>query len=93
MILAGLYPLVVLHSWFVAPHLEHLGPAPAMLVGTASTVALLGWPVLPALRRAMGWWVGSSASDERTRTAGVVIVVSAMTAMAPLLALLGPRAN
>jgi hypothetical protein len=89
LILVGLYPLVMLHTLFVAPHLRHLGTALAVLIGTATTVALLGWPVLPLLRRRMSWWLAADPhATRRTHLVGALILIVGTAATALVLGLM-----
>ena len=85
LILAGLYPLVVLHGVLFADHIERLGQPVALLLGTVVTVGLLGWPVLPALRRLMRWWLrpdGTTSAATDILGAGSLLLVIALTVAA-----------
>lgn len=83
LILAGLYPLVVVHDALFSRHLEQLGRANALLLATVVTVGLLGWPVLPGLRRAMAWWLhGDRSGATLLDGAGIALLVGVIAATA-----------
>lgn len=75
LVLAALYPLVMVHTLLVAPQLEWAGTAAAMLLGNVVTVGLLGWPVLGTLRRTMGWWLHAPPGDRTTDRRGLALLV------------------
>ncbi len=83
LILAGLYPLIVLHDALFSRHLEQLGRANALLLATVVTVGLLGWPVLPGLRRAMAWWLhGDRSGATLLDGVGIALLVGVIAATA-----------
>ncbi len=85
LILAGLYPLVVLHGVLFSEHIERLGQPVALLLGTVVTVGVLGWPILPLLRRAMRWWLrpdGATSAATDVLGAVALLAVIALTVAA-----------
>lgn len=91
LVLAGLYPLVMVHTSVVAPHLEFLGPQVALLFGSATTVALLGWPVLPWLRRTFAWWLDSATARTGTDARGGAFLATMIAMTAALFVHVVPR--
>jgi antibiotic biosynthesis monooxygenase (ABM) superfamily enzyme len=88
LVLVGLYPTVILFSVVVAPHLAWTGDALGMLLGNVVTVGLLGWPLLPWLRRRFAWWLHAAPGDRRTDLRGgatLAAVIGALTGLAHLL--------
>jgi antibiotic biosynthesis monooxygenase (ABM) superfamily enzyme len=57
MVLAGLYPTVMLLTIFLSPHLKALPMAAAMFVGNLASVALLQYLVMKPANRAMRFWL------------------------------------
>jgi hypothetical protein len=81
LVLVGLYPTVMVFTLLVAPHLEWLGEAPAMLLGNVVTVGLLGWPILGTLRRRLGWWLHAAPGDRRTDRRGALLLATTLVVL------------
>ncbi len=90
LVLAGLYPVVMLLTLIVSPRTAGLGLALAMLVSNILSVALLEWAVMPLLNRVLAPWLGAHGRDGRlVSTAGGAFIVAAVLVMALLLRVVG----
>jgi uncharacterized protein len=56
-VLAMLFPIVVLELRFLTPLTQWLNPVLGTFVGNAVSVWLLAWPVMPLANRALDWWL------------------------------------
>lgn len=56
-VLLVLYPTVMLLARWLSPHLGFLAPATSMFVGNVVSVALLTWVLMPAVSRALSFWL------------------------------------
>lgn len=79
-VLLGLYPTVMLLTLFPGPHTQSLGPALAMLVGNALSVALLQWAVMPALNWVCAPWLEANGTRQGTLSLGGALVILALLA-------------
>jgi antibiotic biosynthesis monooxygenase (ABM) superfamily enzyme len=69
-VLLGLYPTVMLLTFFVGPLTSRLGTAAAMLIGNALSVSLLQWAVMPMLQGVLGPWLRPSRPRGHAVTIG-----------------------
>jgi len=77
LILAGLYPIVMLEVLFLNNKLAWMNLAFSTLIGNILSVAILGWPVVAILSRLMGWWIQPSARTPRsTDLKGALIMIA-----------------
>ena len=77
LILAGLYPIVMLEVLFLNNKLAWMNLAFSTLIGNIFSVAILGWPVVAILSRLMGWWIQPSARASRlTDLKGALIMIA-----------------
>jgi antibiotic biosynthesis monooxygenase (ABM) superfamily enzyme len=82
LILAGLYPIVMLEVLFLNNKLAWMNPAFSTLIGNIFSVAFLGWPVVAILSRLMGWWIQPSALASRsTDLKGAVIMIAVLAVL------------
>lgn len=58
-VLAMLFPIVVLELRFLTPLTQWLNPVLGTFIGNAVSVGLLAWPVMPLANRALDWWLRS----------------------------------
>ena len=56
-VLAMLFPIVVLELRFMTPLTQWLNPVLGTFVGNAVSVWLLAWPMMPLANRALDWWL------------------------------------
>lgn len=82
LILAGLYPIVMLEILFMNDKLAWMNLAFSNLIGNTLSVALLGWPVVAVLTKLMGWWLQPSpTAPKSTDLKGAVVMALAMAAL------------
>src|SRR5262249_19723794 len=62
-VLLGLYPTVMLLTYFVGPYTNPLGLAASMLIGNALSVCLLQWVVMPVLQPTLGFWLRANGPE------------------------------
>lgn len=85
LILAGLYPIVMLEILFMNNKLLWMNLAFSNLIGNTLSVAILGWPVLALLTKVMGWWLQPSPTAAKsTDLKGAVILAFAIAALVGL---------
>jgi antibiotic biosynthesis monooxygenase (ABM) superfamily enzyme len=72
-VLLGLYPTVMLLTFFLSPYTVRYGLAVAMLIGNAASVAFLEWLGMPILSRLLGPWL--RANGKRGRAVSLVGLV------------------
>jgi uncharacterized protein len=57
LVLLGLFPIVMLESFFVMPRLASLNFSLALFIGNAISVALTTWLTMPVFIKALDWWL------------------------------------
>ncbi len=57
LVLLGLFPIVMLESRFLSPHLASLNFSPALFIGNVISVALTTWGTMPLSIKALNWWL------------------------------------
>lgn len=78
-VLLGLYPTVMLLTLFVNPHLDRLGRAASILIGTVLSVCLLQWLIMPALQVLLARWLRVRPPHGRAITVwGLVLILLAL---------------
>jgi uncharacterized protein len=81
-VLLGLYPTVMLLTFFLSPHTERFGLAVAMLIGNAGSVAFLEWLGLPVMNRLLGSWLRANGKETRAISlVGLALLLAALGAM------------
>jgi antibiotic biosynthesis monooxygenase (ABM) superfamily enzyme len=81
-VLLGLYPTVMLLTFFLSPHTERFGMAIAMLIGNAASVAFLEWFGMPVLNRFLGPWLGANGMQARVFSLmGLALILGALGVM------------
>lgn len=80
-VLLGLYPIVMLEIFFLNPYLEWLPVSIGNFIGNVFSVGVLGWPVIWALSRWMGWWLVPKQHASRGRDLGGALLVLAAVAI------------
>lgn len=76
LVLLGLFPIVMLESHFLSPHLAGLNLSPAMFIGNVISVALTTWLTMPLFIKAFGWWLFPKDKESQLRTdlAGTALI-------------------
>ena len=64
-VLFALYPTVMLLTLFLSPFINRFGPAVAILIGNAVSVAFLEWLGMPVLSRWLGSWLHANGKEQR----------------------------
>jgi hypothetical protein len=64
-VLLGLYPTVMLLTFFLSPYTARYGLAVAMLIGNAASVAFLEWLGMPILSRLLDRWLRANGKPGR----------------------------
>jgi uncharacterized protein len=83
LILAGLYPIVMLEVLFLNNKLDWLNVAFGTLIGNILSVAFLGWPVVAILSRLMGWWMQPPGGPSRsTDLKGALVMIAVLAVLA-----------
>jgi len=81
-VLLGLYPTVMLLTFFLSPYTARYGLAVAMLIGNAASVAFLEWLGMPILSRLLGPWLRASGKTGRAVSlVGLVLMLIALGGM------------
>jgi antibiotic biosynthesis monooxygenase (ABM) superfamily enzyme len=81
-VLLGLYPTVMLLTFFLSPYTARYGLAVAMLIGNAASVAFLEWLGMPILSRLLGPWLRANGETGWTVSlVGLVFVLVALGGM------------
>ena len=57
LVLLGLFPIVMLESRFLSPHLASLNSSLGMFIGNVISVALTTWGTMPLFIKALDWWL------------------------------------
>ncbi|GFK95386.1 hypothetical protein NNJEOMEG_03249 [Fundidesulfovibrio magnetotacticus] len=84
-VLLGLYPTVMLLSFFPGRLLTPMGFALSMLVGNALSVILLQWCVMPALNKVFGPWLTADPVRQRAlHLGGLAAVLLLLAGLATL---------
>jgi len=84
----GLYPTVMLLTFFLTPHTARFGLAVAMLIGNAASAAFLEWLGMPVINRVLGPWLRANGKEGRgISRVGLVLILVALGAMAALFSL------
>lgn len=82
LILAGLYPIVMLEVLFLNNKLDWMNLAFSTLIGNIFSVAFLGWPVVAILSKLMGWWIQPSGRLSRSADLkGALIMVAVLAVL------------
>jgi uncharacterized protein len=81
-VLLGLYPTVMLLTFFLSPHTQRFGLAIAMLLGNATSVAFLEWLGMPVLNRWLGSWLRANGKETRAFSlVGLALMLAALGAL------------
>jgi uncharacterized protein len=81
-VLVGLYPTVMLLTFFLSPHTNRFGLAVAMLIGNAASVAFLEWLGMPVMSRLLGPWLRANGKETRALSlVGLALMLAALGAM------------
>lgn len=81
-VLVGLYPTVVLLTWFLSPHTQRFGMAVSLLIGNVASVSFLEWLVTPLLRPLLGPWLRANSKEGKVLTlVGLVLILGALGAL------------
>jgi antibiotic biosynthesis monooxygenase (ABM) superfamily enzyme len=81
-VLLGLYPTVMLLTFFLSPYTQRYGLAVAMLIGNAASVAFLEWLGMPILSRMLGPWLRANGKAGWTVSlVGLVLMLVALGVM------------
>jgi uncharacterized protein len=81
-VLFALYPTVMLLTIFLSPFTARFGPAVAILIGNAVSVAFLEWLGMPVISRWLGPWLHANRSDQRTLSlVGLSLLLAALALM------------
>ena len=67
LVLLGLFPIVMLETRFLSPHLAGLNSSLAMFVGNTISVALTTWLTMPLFIRSFQWWLFPRSGSSRLR--------------------------
>jgi antibiotic biosynthesis monooxygenase (ABM) superfamily enzyme len=90
-VLLGLYPTVILLSWFLSPHTKRFGLAIAVLIGNIASVAFLEWLGMPVINRIVNPWVHANEEKDKKRSLiGLFWIVGVIGIMLLLFWLLTP---
>ena len=82
-VLLGLYPTVMLLTFFISPHTQSLGLAWGMLIGNTLSVAILQWAVMPALGKILSSWLSAGDNFRKSLSiAGALAIVASLLIMA-----------
>ncbi len=84
-VLLGLYPTVMVLTLFPGPYIQPLGPALAMLIGNALSVALLQWAVMPLLNILLASWLKANSDNQRAWSVGGLFLILVLLAGLALL--------
>jgi antibiotic biosynthesis monooxygenase (ABM) superfamily enzyme len=57
LVLLGLFPIVMLESFFLMPRLASLNFSLALFIGNTISVALTTWLTMPVFIKALNWWL------------------------------------
>ena len=57
LVLLGLFPIVMLESFFLMPRLASLNFSLALFIGNTISVALTTWLTMPVFIKALDWWL------------------------------------
>jgi uncharacterized protein len=57
LVLLGLFPIVMLESFFLSPRLASLNFSLALFIGNTISVALTTWLTMPVFIKALDWWL------------------------------------
>ncbi len=76
LVLLGLFPIVMLESRFLSPHLAGLNSSLAMFIGNTLSVALTTWLTMPLFIWSFGWWLfpKSGGSGLRMDVVGTAVI-------------------
>lgn len=81
-VLLALYPTIMLMTFYLTPHLNHLGAGLSMLVGNIISVAFLEYLGMPAVSRLLGPWLHANSPHKRTLSiAGFILITAALAFM------------
>lgn len=81
-VLSGLYPTVMLLYIFLLPYTQRFGPAVAMLIGNAVSVAFLEWLGMPFINELLGRWLRANQTEAPALSlVGLILLVASLVAM------------
>jgi antibiotic biosynthesis monooxygenase (ABM) superfamily enzyme len=82
LVLAGLYPIVMLEILYLTPKLFWMNPAFSNLIGNIFSVGILGWPVVAILGKVMGWWVQPAPGASKwTDLKGALVMIGVLAVL------------
>ncbi len=91
-VLLGLYPAVMLLSFFLAPHTQRFGMAVSMLIGNAASVSFLEWLGMPVISRFLGPWLKANGKEGKALSfLGLVLILFSLAVMTFVFHLVTPR--
>lgn len=91
-VLFGLYPAVMLLTFFLTPYTQRFGLAIAMLIGNAASVSFLEWLGMPVISRFLGPWLRANGKEQQTLSlVGLILLLGALGLMTFLFSLLPQR--
>jgi antibiotic biosynthesis monooxygenase (ABM) superfamily enzyme len=90
-VLACLYPIVMVQILLLHPLMLWMPLAVRALVDLVISVALVGWPLSVWLARGMGWWTAPAAPSARRDLAGALVMVAIIAAAFVLFLLVEDR--
>ncbi len=92
-VLLGLYPTVMLLTFFLSPHTRRFGPALDILIGNAASVPFLEWVGMPILSRLLGPWLQANGKDGRALSVvGLILILGTLGLMTFLFHLMTQQA-
>jgi uncharacterized protein len=81
-VMLGLYPTIMLMTWFITPKLNHLGLGISMLIGNILSVTFLEYVIMPGVSYLLRPWLQANAPQDRTTSiAGYALIVAALAFM------------
>lgn len=90
-VLLGLYPTVILLSWFLTPHTKRFGLPIAILIGNIASVAFLEWLLMPLINPIVNPWLHANEDKDKKRSlVGLFLILGVIGVMLFLFCLLTP---
>lgn len=81
-VMLGLYPTIMLMTWFITPKLNHLGLGISMLIGNILSVTFLEYVIMPGVSYLLRPWLHANAPEDRTTSiAGYALIAAALAFM------------
>lgn len=82
-VLLGLYPTVMVLTFFPGPYTQPLGPALSMLIGNALSVSILQWAVMPVLNILLRPWLKADSANQWSLSLfGLFVILLLLTGLA-----------